>query len=138
MQVFVATSLDLINWLLGLFGSSKKKVHISDHSNKIDESLSLPVYKLLAIVIGLVMLHLYWFGETKEINSNTNEVEEEELDHPVDESEHDFVRDWQLSPRTSEHRGVSRRHAPCAFCGDLSTTRCARCKVARYWLVLIL
>jgi len=138
MQVFVATSLDLINWLLGLFGSSKKKVHISDHSNKIDVSLSLPLCILLTIVIGIVLLHLYRFGENKEINYNTNEVEEEELEHTVDESDRDFVWDWQLSPRTSEHGGASSIHASCAFCGDLSTTRCARCKVARYWLVLIL
>jgi quinol-cytochrome oxidoreductase complex cytochrome b subunit len=135
MQVFVATSLDLINWLLGLFVSSKKKVNISDHSNKIDESLSLPVYILLAIVIGLVLLHLYRFGENKEINSNTNEVEDEELEHTVDESDRDFVWDWQLSPRTSEHGGAAKRNTPCAFCGDPSTKRCARCKVARYWLV---
>lgn len=135
MQVFVATSLDLINWLLGLFGSSKKKVHISDHSNKIDESLSLPLHIFFIIVIGLVFFHLYWFGEN---NHNTNEVEEEELEHPVDESDRDFVWDWQLSPRTSEHGDAAKRHTPCAFCGDLSTTRCARCKVARYWLVLIL
>ncbi|XP_024627920.1 uncharacterized protein [Medicago truncatula] len=129
MQVFVATSLDLINWLLGLFGSSKKKVHISDHSNKIDESLSLPLHIFFIIVIGLVFFHLYWFGEN---NHNTNEVEEEELEHPVDESDRDFVWDWQLSPRTSEHGDAAKRHTPCAFCGDLSTTRCARCKVARY------
>jgi hypothetical protein len=138
MQVFVATSLDLINWLLGLFGSSKKKVHISDHSNKIDESLSLPLYILLITVIGLVLFHLYRFGENKEIDYNTNEVEEEELEHPVDESDRGFIWDWQFSPWTSEHGGASSRHDPCAFCGDLSTTRCARCKVARYWLVLIL
>ncbi|GAU35458.1 hypothetical protein TSUD_364140 [Trifolium subterraneum] len=108
--------LDL-NWLLGLFGSSAKKVDISVHSNI-----------LVSIVIGVVLLYLYRSGESGELNSNyINEVDEgESEEYPVDEPDRDFDWDQQHHHRTSEH-GV-----PCAFCGDQSTTRCASCKVARY------
>ncbi|CAI8607019.1 unnamed protein product [Vicia faba] len=126
MLVYVATSLDL-SWFLGLFGSTEKKAHICDHSNKVDESNSSRGYILLIIVIALVLLMFYWTGENKENNSNINEVddEEEEPEYPVDEQ--------QLIPQESEHQGASSRDViPCAFCGNSSTTRCARCKVARY------
>ncbi|XP_045799614.1 uncharacterized protein LOC123893845 isoform X1 [Trifolium pratense] len=132
MHVYVATSLPSLNWFLGLFGSSAKKVHIS--GTKIDESLSLVGTILLAIVIGVMLLYLYRSGESEELNSNyTNEVDEGELEeHIIDESDRDFDWDQQLHRRTSERGGASRRHVPCASCGDQSTTRCARCKVARY------
>ena len=136
MLVYVATSLDL-SWFLGLFGSAEKKSHISDHINKVDESNSSRGYILLTIVIALVLLKFYWIGENREINSNTNEAdeeEEEEAERSMDESNGDFHWAQQLSHWASEHRSEPQRDViPCAFCGNSSTTRCARCKVARYW-----
>ncbi|XP_058747270.1 uncharacterized protein LOC131620280 isoform X1 [Vicia villosa] len=126
MLVYVATSLDL-SWFLELFGSTEKETPICDHGNKVDESNSSRGYILFTILIALVLLKFYWTGENKEINSNINEAddEEEEPEYPADEH--------QLSHRASEHRGASPRNViPCAFCGNSSTTRCARCKVARY------
>jgi hypothetical protein len=137
MHVYVATSLLDLNWFLGLFGSSAKKVHISDHSTKIDEPLSPAGYILLiTIVIGVVLLYLYRSGESKERNFNyTNKVDEEEPveEQLVDESDRGFDWDEQFRRRNTKHGGALRSHVPCAFCGDQSTTRCARCKVARYW-----
>ncbi|WJX93226.1 Leucine-, glutamate- and lysine-rich protein 1 [Trifolium repens] len=136
MHVYVATSLLDLNWFLGLFGSSAKKVHISDHSTKIDEPLSRAGYILLiTIVIGVVLLYLYRSGESKERNFNyTNKVDEEEPveEQLVDESDRGFDWDEQFRRRNTKHGGALRSHVPCAFCGDQSTTRCARCKVARY------
>jgi predicted RNA-binding Zn-ribbon protein involved in translation (DUF1610 family) len=135
MHVYVATSLLDLNWFLGLFGSSAKKVHISDHSTKIDEPLSQARCILLAIVIGVVLLYLYWSRESKERNFNyTNKVDEEEPveEQLVDESDRGFDWDEQFHRRNTKHGGALRSHVPCAFCGDQSTTRCARCKVARY------
>ncbi|XP_004516813.1 uncharacterized protein [Cicer arietinum] len=132
MHVYVATSLDL-NWLLGLFGSAEKKKHISDHSsNKVDESWS-SLYILLIIVIGFVLLHLHRLRENRDLKYNNNEVAHEEPERSIDESDRDFDRDQQLSLRTDEHGGATaRRQAACVFCGNLSSTRCSRCKVARY------
>ncbi|KAI5420778.1 hypothetical protein KIW84_044565 [Lathyrus oleraceus] len=134
MLVYVATSLDL-SWFLGLFGSAEKKSQISDDINKVDESNSSRGYILLTIVIALVLLKFYWIGENREINSNTNEAdeEEEEAERSMDESNGDFHWAQQLSHWASEHRSEPQRDViPCAFCGNSSTTRCARCKVARY------
>jgi hypothetical protein len=135
MHVYVPTSLLDLNWFLELFGSSAKKVHISDHSTKIDEPLSQARCILLAIVIGVVLLYLYRSRESKERNFNyTNKVDEEEPEEElVDESDRCFDWDQQFRHSNTEHGGALRSHVPCAFCGDQSTTRCARCKVARYW-----
>lgn len=92
-----------LSWFLGLFC-------ISDHSNEVDESNSSRGYILLTILIALVLFKFYWTGENKEVNSNINEADDEE-----------------------EEQQPPRNVIPCAFCGNSSTTRCARCKVARYW-----
>jgi len=137
-------SLDL-NWLLWLLGLGEKEAPISD--NNIKTWLQI---LLLPLVIGIWWL-LYQLTEDRENNDNVNEVGElDEEDHPSNELE----QFYESQQRDQEHPNgeldryfdeegchratVSggndgRRHGGCAFCGNFSTTRCSRCKTARYW-----
>ncbi|KAK7313808.1 hypothetical protein VNO77_39010 [Canavalia gladiata] len=143
----VSSSLDL-NWLLGLLGLGEKRAPISDHSNTLLHQFIL----LLVIIIGVGWL-LHQLGENRETNPNAIEVYEDDhtnddellLDHyfesqqgdqgyPSGELDHYFdVDDRQLCHRTATPRGGdTARQGACAFCGILCTTRCSRCKAARY------
>lgn len=133
MHAYGVTSLDP-TWLLV---SAEKREHISD-----DHSLP-PLLILLTIVIGLVWLHFHrTLVENREpnINPNPNEVqhvEEMDIEHPAagELDNHYFDGDdRQLRHRTTTRGGTTAAtRYPCVFCGNPSTTRCSRCKVARYW-----
>ncbi|KAK7342912.1 hypothetical protein VNO80_25870 [Phaseolus coccineus] len=137
-------SFDL-NWLLGLLGLGEKGAPISDNNN-IKTWLQI---LLLTLVIGILFL-LYQLADDRENNHNVNEVDElEEMDHPSHELDHfyeslhreqehpngdlDHYFDEDDSHRATVPGGNDgRRHGGCAFCGNFSTTRCSRCKAARY------
>ena len=128
MLFYGASSLDL-NWLLGLFGLAEKRATVSDHINTQTWLLLLII---LAIVIGLG-LHLHQLSGNRESNPAANEVDQSlkagEQEHPSGELDHYFDGGHQIRRRSA----TIRRHRSCAFCGSPSTTRCSRCKSARYW-----
>lgn len=127
-----------LNWLHWLFGLAEKRAPISDHHSSNIQPWLLLLFMFLAILIGLG-LHLHHLAENTQSNSNASEVEVDqsfkagEQEHLSGELDHYFDAGQQLRHRTATHGGGVRRHAACAFCGNLCTTRCARCKVARYW-----
>ncbi|XP_057453283.1 uncharacterized protein LOC130745158 isoform X2 [Lotus japonicus] len=131
MLVYGVSLLEL-NWLLGLLGLAKKKApNISDQSSNTSdtEPWSL-LFILLAIVVGLGWLHFHQLDENREHSPSVNEQEE----HSSGESSssHYFDEDPQLRPLTATRGGAAGRRGACTLCGNLSTTRCSRCKVARY------
>lgn len=132
MLVYGVSLLEL-NWLLGLLGLAKKKApNISDQSSNTSdtEPWSL-LFILLAIVVGLGWLHFHQLDENREHSPSVNE--EEEHRSGESSSSHYFDEDPQLCPLTATHGGAAGRRGACTLCGNLSTTRCSRCKVARYW-----
>jgi len=118
-------SLDL-NWLLGLLGLGEKGASISDRS--IKTWLQILFFTL---VIGFWFL-LYHLAEDTESNHSVNEVDD------LDEFDNVYELDQYFHEEDSHRTTVSgggdgRRHGGCAFCGNFATTRCSRCKSARYW-----
>ncbi|KAG4957515.1 hypothetical protein JHK82_043222 [Glycine max] len=115
-----------LNWLFVLLGLGEKGAPISDNTKAWHQIL------LLTIVIGIWWL-LCHFADDREVNPNINEVDDElgEMEHPNDELDHFFDEDDHRAAVVvgDEARG---RHGGCSICGDFSTTRCARCKAARY------
>ncbi|KAG4947145.1 hypothetical protein JHK87_043152 [Glycine soja] len=115
-----------LNWLFVLLGLGEKGAPISDNTKAWHQIL------LLTIVIGIWWL-LCHFADDREVNPNINEVDDElgEMEHPNDELDHFFDEDDHRAAVVvgDEARG---RHGGCSICGGFSTTRCARCKAARY------
>ncbi|KAK7317452.1 hypothetical protein RJT34_01703 [Clitoria ternatea] len=140
-----SSSLDLRYWLFELLGLREKTAPISDQSNTLP--LLHHFILLLPIVVGFGWL-LYQLPKNSETNPNAIEVDDQgeegnlcdELDHyfQFDQlGEHQPLNgdgdDQHLSVQTAvPGGGDGRRHGACAFCGNLSTTRCSRCKAARY------
>ncbi|TKY68546.1 Nuclear-pore anchor [Spatholobus suberectus] len=144
MPVYGASSSLNLTRLIGLLGLGEKEAPISDHTNTL-----LQFILLLAIVIGIGWL-LNRLAEDGESYPNANEVDElgemdhisDELDyffesqqggqeHPNGELDHYF--DGGDHPRAAAAGDdAGGRHGGCAFCGNFSTTRCSRCKAARY------
>ncbi|KAG2396878.1 Ubiquitin carboxyl-terminal hydrolase [Vigna angularis] len=125
------------NWLLGLLGLGEKGASISDHNIKTWLQILF-----LTLVIGFCCL-LYQLAEDRESNHSVNEVDElDEFDNFYEswerEQEHpngqlDRYFDEEDSHRTTvSGGGDGRRDGGCAFCGNFTTTRCSRCKSARY------
>ncbi|KHN38178.1 hypothetical protein glysoja_007220 [Glycine soja] len=91
------------------------------------------------ILLLTIVLAIWWLlchlAEDRETNPIVNEVDDELgeiLEHPNGELDHYFDED-------GHHRAAvpggdaNGRHGGCSICGNFSTTRCARCKAARYW-----
>ncbi|XP_027908981.1 uncharacterized protein LOC114168389 isoform X2 [Vigna unguiculata] len=117
-------SLDL-NWLLGLLGLGEKGASISDRS--IKTWLQILFFTL---VIGFWFL-LYHLAEDTESNHSVNEVDEfDEFDNVYELDQYFHEEDCHRT--TVSGGGDGRRHGGCAFCGNFATTRCSRCKSARY------
>ncbi|KAK7405778.1 hypothetical protein VNO78_07387 [Psophocarpus tetragonolobus] len=129
------------NWLLGLLGFGKEETPISHHNTKT--WLQKFFILLLALGIGILWL-LNRFIEERETNLNVNEDDhggEMDHHHPMSD-ELDPLFEEEHANGESDHcfddggaataDGNGKRHGGCAFCGDFSTTRCSRCKTARY------
>ncbi|KAL2327080.1 hypothetical protein Fmac_020507 [Flemingia macrophylla] len=138
MPFYVMASLDL-NWLLGLLGLGenikKTEANISDDNTKNWRQHF--VLWLSIVIVGIWWWLLKLLEEDRESNPNGNEVDqEEEMDHPSDELNHffEFHHEEQehLGDELSYYFDDGRRNNGCTLCGNFSTTRCSRCKAARY------
>ncbi|XP_019449298.1 PREDICTED: uncharacterized protein LOC109351998 isoform X2 [Lupinus angustifolius] len=116
-----------LNWLLELFGLAEKKATISDDSSNINHPCLIFLFILLIILIG-IGLYFNHLAENTEYNNNSSE---DEVDQSLKE-DHYFDGGQQLRHRNATRRGFVRRYGACALCGNLSSKRCSRCKVARY------
>lgn len=135
----------VLKWLLGLLGLAENRAlfPISDYSSNNTRPWLLLFIFLAIVLLRLGLLHL---AETRASNStyNGNEVDqslalqedqEELTSDPMGQSSEGFEQ--PAGDRTDANSaGGGRRHGVCAFCGNLSTTRCSRCKAARYWQVV--
>ncbi|KAE9617109.1 putative ubiquitinyl hydrolase 1 [Lupinus albus] len=135
MLVYVSSSPLQLNWLFGLLGLAEKKATISDDSSNINHPCLILLLILLTILIGIGL----YFNHLAEYNNNSSEdhevdqsLKEGEHEHPGGELDHYFDGGQQLSHPTATRRGFVRRYGACTFCGNLSSRRCSRCKVARY------
>ena len=131
----LSSSLDL-NWLLKCVEFAENRIPIYDHDKCRPWVL---LFIILAILLYLPLLHLAGDKENDSIDIEEEQSlkarEEEVPTGEIVQTSQDEVEE-QASDRTTASGGVVvRRHGGCASCGDFSTTRCSRCKAARYWLV---
>ncbi|XP_028799659.1 uncharacterized protein LOC114754967 isoform X2 [Neltuma alba] len=140
----------ILNWFLGLFGFTENKGFLpsifSDYSD-INDKPGLLFITFLGILAFALLLQ--YFAETKQPNDSTSDYGNEEyqsLIYLLEEDEEEQHSDQlglgfiavneQAAGDSTETNGGGdggqRERACCAFCGDLSTTRCSRCKTARY------
>ncbi|XP_054791320.1 uncharacterized protein LOC129296945 isoform X2 [Prosopis cineraria] len=139
----------ILNWFLGLFSFTENNglfsSSFSDYSNNNDKPWLLFITCLVILGFGLLLLHC---TETKQSDNTTlnygNEEfqslidllkEEEDQEQPGDQTGLGFVAVYEqpaTGDRTANNGGGRSDGACCAFCGNLSTTRCSRCKTARY------
>ncbi|KAI4333253.1 hypothetical protein L6164_018086 [Bauhinia variegata] len=121
-----ALSLNL-DWLHRFLRLEEKGLSSSD--NKVGGSWSLCL--ILLAILGL--LHLAEKNRAPSSNGNKDEQselkaeEEEPTGHEIHPDSFDYHKGGEFSgDRTAMYGGE------CAFCGNLSSTRCSRCKAARY------
>ncbi|KAK4285618.1 hypothetical protein QN277_002292 [Acacia crassicarpa] len=133
----------LQNWFLGVFGLTENNRLFSLNDN-FDSWLSLTTF---LVILGFGWSLFLYFSETKQPNDTTSNngnnefqrlihdlLEDEEREHSdqiglgfIAVNEQPDAGEW-----TANNGGGHSDCACCAFCGDLSTTRCSRCKTARY------
>ncbi|XP_029125484.1 uncharacterized protein LOC109790354 isoform X2 [Cajanus cajan] len=144
MSVYVVASLDL-NWHLGLLGFGENKAEPISEDNNTKIWLQKFILWLPIVIFGIWWL-LHQSEEERESNLNGNEVDHEgevdQLDHffksHQGEQEHlsselnYYFDGGDHLPAAAPSDSGGRRHGGCASCGNLSTTRCSRCKAARY------
>lgn len=147
---------ELLNWLLGLLGFSENtEVPISDYNYNDKSKPLLLLFIFVAIVLRLCLLHL---AETRAPYNGNDTFDqslkifpEEHSSDRLDQSDitsegtsENFKQSCDSSIVVYENRnnngsdnnsnsGNNKRYGACAFCGNLTTTKCSRCKIARYW-----
>ncbi|RDX64478.1 hypothetical protein CR513_56966, partial [Mucuna pruriens] len=133
MPGYGASSSLNLNWLFGLLGLGEKGAPISDHTTNT-------IHQFILLLLA----------EDTETNPNANdEVDHEgnpsgvldhffesqqgeEEEHPSGELDH-YSDGGHHRRAAAPNHDAGRRHGGCAFCGNFTTTRCSRCKAARYW-----
>ncbi|KAI4323288.1 hypothetical protein L6164_022906 [Bauhinia variegata] len=128
MLVLHGVSSFILDWLLWFLHLAVKRFNISE--NKVDRSW--PLCLLLLAILGL--LHLA--EKNGAPSSNDNEDEQNELKaeeekeaggQEIQQNSLDYCEGGEFSgDRTATAGG------DCAYCGNLSSTRCSRCRAARY------
>lgn len=129
----------ILNWFLRLlFGFTENNRSFpstfSDYNSNNNSDKPWPLFITFFMVILGFSLLLQYLSETKQPNENE---EYESLNYDLLEEEQQqkglgyiTIYEQQVSSEWTANNGDG---SCCAFCGALSTTRCSRCKIARYW-----